>query len=384
MNETQSTDTLVVTIYNPYYEDNDNQIAQWYINNQISQYKTKDKNHNIYHQLSINGTNVARAYHRPNIIGMNQYQINTTYVQGTLTLSFAGIKSYHADRDNLYQQTINSLLHLLQENNIAFKVIRLDIAKDILSKFNHIVGMRTNKVGLHHGLNSPLNSDFNTTFYLETYAKKSTLKALIYDKTEKEKQKKNIIDNGISRIEVSIRTTKAQFKAINSKEEYISHIQKQLNKYMFINVSNEDQANELKQDYDFMIRNKITKPSKIFMDKVKVFKGVVLSNDLSSDTVEFLELCYCDNFNAKLKASYTTLNISFNNAIIERKSRLKKKSKPLMPRVAKQQQRFKRALTKRWDNIKAVEAKPKIKVSLDMFKGFKNSSIFQYPTNNLL
>lgn len=394
-NTIQSTDTLSVTIYNPYHELNDTLINNWYSSNNITQYSTKDKNKNSYNQLFIQQTdnkgnsnklNIARAYNKPNIIGMNQHQDKANYVQGTLTITFAGIKSYNQNNDTIKDTVINNLLHMLQKNNIAFQTKRVDIANDLHhSNFNNIFSMRINKQGYKHKFNTPFNQEYKTTFYLEQYTHQATLKALIYDKTIKERDKhKNIIESGIVRVEVSIRTTNAQHKVINTKEQYINHIQKQLNKYMFVEFPNQKAANELKKEYELMINNGITKPSTEFINKIKEFKGKYISTTLTAQTKKFLSLCYCENFNDKLKATYTHPEINLNKALIERTTRTKPSLKGLIKPISKQQKLFKAALNKRWVQEQKKNEPIKIVASLSMLKSFKNGSIFQHPSNTIL
>ena len=330
-NTIQSTDTQSVTIYNPYYEPNDTLINNWYSRNNITQYSTKDKQGHRYNQLSINKINIARAYNKPNNIGMNQYQDKANYIQGTLTINFAGIKSYNQKHDTIKDTVINNLLHMLQKNNIAFKTQRVDIANDKHnSNFNSMFAMRTNKQGYKHQFNSPFNQPYQTTFYLEQYTNQPSLKALIYDKTIKEQSKNNIIESGIVRAEVSIRTTNQQHKVISTKEQYINHIQKQLNKYMFVEFPNQSAANELKTEYELMINNGITKPSTEFINKIKELKGKYISTQLTEQTKEFLSLCYCEQFNDKLKATYTEPEINLNKALKERTKRIKPSLKGLI------------------------------------------------------
>ena len=289
----QSKDTLSITIYNPYYESSDILIDEWYSSNNITQYKAMDKNNNSYYQLYIQQTDsegntyhlkIARAYHRPNIIGMNQYQDKANYIQGTLSINFAGLKSYNHNSDTIKDTVINNLLTMLQKNNIAFQTKRVDIANDIHhSNFNNIFSMRTNKQGYKHQFNSPFNQPYKTTFYLEQYTPTPSVKALIYYKTIKEYNKhNNIIDNGIVRMETSIRTTNQQHKAISTKEQYINHIQNQLNKYMFVELPNQKAATELKKAYEVMINKGITKPSTAFLNKIKKLSGKHISTTLES------------------------------------------------------------------------------------------------------
>ena len=382
-NTIQSTDTQSVTIYNPYYELNDTLINNWYSRNNITQYSTKDKQGHRYNQLSINKINIARAYNRPNNIGMNQYQDKANYIQGTLTINFAGIKSYNQKHDTIKDKVINNLLTMLQKNNIAFQTKRVDIANDKHnSNFNSMFAMRTNKQGYKHQFNSPFNQPYQTTFYLEQYTNQPSLKALIYDKSIKEKDKhNNIIDNGIVRPEISIRTTNQQHKVISTKEQYINHIQKQLNKYMFVEFPNQSAANELKKEYELMINNGITKPSTEFINKIKELKGKYISTQLTEQTKEFLSLCYCEQFNDKLKATYTEPEINLNKAVKERTKRTAT-LKGLFKSQSKQQKLFKAALKKRW-NISAPTVQPteqrtpKITPTLSLLKSFTNGSIFQ-------
>lgn len=378
-NTIQSTDTLSVTIYNPYHELNDTLINNWYSRNNITQYSTKDQQGHRYNQLSINKINIARAYNKPNIIGMNQHQTKVDYIQGTLTINFAGIKSYNRSVDNTKDTVINNLFQMLQKNNIAFQTKIVDIANDTHNSiFNNTFAMRTNKQGYKHQFNSPFNQPYQTTFYLEQYSQNPSLKALIYDKTIKENEKhKNIIKSGIIRAEISIRTTNAQHKSITTKEQYTIHIQKQLNKYQFVEFPNQEAANELKKDYEIMINKGITKPSSAFMDKIKKLKGKYISTTLTAQTKKFLELCYCENFNDKLKATYTEPTINLNKALKERTTRTKPSLKGLFKSQSKQQKRFKAALKKRWVQEQKKNEPIKIVASISLLKSFKNGSIFQ-------
>ncbi len=385
----QSTDTLSVTIYNPYHELNDTLINNWYSDNQITQYSTMDKQGNSYNQLSIQSIHIARAYNRPNIIGMNQYQTKATYIQGTLSINFAGMKSYNNAVDNLKDKVIHNLLNMLQKNNIAFKTQRVDIANDKQnSDYKNMFAMRTNKQGYKYSFNSPFNQEYSTTFYLEQYINDPSLKSLIYDKTVKEKEKhKNIIESGIVRMETSIRTTNKQHKSIHTKEQYINHIQKQLNKYMFVEFPNRSAANELKEDYESMINNGITKPSSDFMLNIQRLNGNIISTQLTEKTIEFLELCYCEDFNEKLKATYTDIEINLSTATKERTKR-KSTIKGLIKPISKQQKLFKAALKKRWNNstvqtVQEEQRPPKITPTLALLKSFKNGSIFQEPSDIL-
>lgn len=220
MNTIQAMDTVVITVYNPYY---DKIINQWYDYEKIEQYQTQDKNNHRYNQLLLNGINICRAYHRPNVIGMSQYQASANYVQGTLTFSFAGLISYNEDNDNIRLELITNLLNLLQENDMAFRTIRLDIANDFKSQsIKNLLCMRTNQQGIKNGLNNPFNKEYDTTFYLEQYSTNPSLKALAYGKTEEEKSKKNIINDGIIRLERSIKTTKQQHNKMNSKSSTVA------------------------------------------------------------------------------------------------------------------------------------------------------------------
>ena len=377
----QSTDTLSVTIYNPYSENNDTLINNWYRDNLITQY-TANHNGNSYNQLSINKIKIARAYNRPNIIGFNKYQTKADYIQGTLSINFAGIKSYNQKHDTIKDTVINNLLHLLQKNNIAFKTQRVDIANDKHnSNYGNIVALRTDKRGYKHPFNKPSKSEYKTTFYLEQYSENPSLKALIYDKTVKEEEKhKNIIESGIIRAETSIRTTPAQHKSISTKEEYINHIQKQLNKYMFVEFPNQEAATKLKKDYELMINHGIAKPSSEFISKIKKLEGKYISTTLTAQTKKFLSLCYCENFNEKLKATYTEPTINLSTATKERTKR-KASVKGLIKPISKQQRRFKAALSKRWNTSKPIVQSNKIKPTLELLQSFKNGSIFQHPSN---
>jgi len=388
-NTIQSIDTLSVTIYNPYYEPTDTLINNWYSRNNITQYRTKDTQGHSYNQLSINKLNIARAYNKPNIIGMNQYQTKANYIQGTLTINFAGIKSYNHNNDTIKDKVINNLLHMLQKNNIAFQTKRVDIANDKQnSNFNNLFAMRTNKQGYKHQFNSPFNQEYSTTFYLEQYSLNPSLKALIYDKTVKEQSKNNIIESGIVRTEISIRTTNQQHKVISTKKQYINHIQKQLNKYLFVEFPNQEAAYELKKEYELMINKGITKPSTKFINKIKKLKGKYISTTLTAKTKKFLELYYCEGFNDKLKATYTEPEINLNKALKERTKRTATLIGLIKPQ-SKQQKLFKAALKKRW-NISAPTVQPteqcstKITPTLALLKSFKNGSIFQHPINTIL
>lgn len=393
MNTIQAMDTVVITVYNPYYDNNDKLINQWYLDNLIEQYKTQDKNNYSYNQLLINGTNICRAYHRPNIIGMNQYQASANYVQGTITFSFAGIKSYNHDNDNLHLQVITNLLNLLQDNGMAFRTIRLDVSDDFKSQsIKDLLCMRTNQQGIQNGLNSPFNQEYATTFYLEQYSNNPSLKALAYGKTEKEKSKNNIIDDGIVRVERSIRTTKQQHNKMNSKEDYINHIQNQLNKYLFVHFNSEEDANELKRDYELMINNgkPFSKVKKSFMKKIQQFNGSIISNTLTDATKEFLSLGYCENFNEKLKATYTHTAIKLNDALSIRKDRTEKRAtlKGIIKPINKQQKKFNELIKKRWDKIVeptvSTEQRPlKVKATLSLLKSLVGGSAFQHPTNSI-
>jgi len=376
----QATDTLSVTIYNPYHENNDILINNWYSHNQITQYTTKYKG-NSYNQLSINNINIGRAYNRPNIIGFNQYQDKANYIQGTLSINFAGLKSYNQKHDTIKSKALNNLLQMLQKNNIAFKTQRVDIANDKHnSNYDNFLSMRTNKQGYKHPFNKPSESEYQTTFYLEQYSEKPSLKALLYDKTIKEEEHKNIIPNGIVRAEISIRTTQKQHQAISTKEQYIDHIQKQLNKYMFVEFPNQEAATELKGDYELMINNGITKPSSEFISKIKSLNGNHMLTTLTPKTKKFLELCYCENFNEKLKATYTEPEINLSTATKERTKR-KASIKGFIKPISKQQRIFKRALSKRWDTSKPKSTKTE--PTLELIQSFKNGSIFQHPSNTI-
>jgi len=276
---------------------------------------------------------------------------------------------------------------MLQQNNIAYKTQRVDIANDTHhSNYDNIVALRTNKQGYKYQFNKPSESEYQTTFYLEQYTQKPSVKALIYDKTIKEKEKhNNIIDNGIVRTEISIRTTNKQHHSISTKEQYIKHIQKQLNKYMFVEFPTQEAATELKSAYELMINNGINKPSTALLKRIEELNGKYISTTLTEQTKEFLSLCYCENFNDKLKATYTEPSINLSSATKERtkrKASLKGKTK----HINKQQQKFKAALLKRWDKLKpTVQAvqPTKTKLTLAMLKSFKSGSIFQHPTDKI-
>ena len=383
MNTTQSIDTLSITIYNPYYELNDIIINQWYSDNLITQYSTKDKQGNSYNQLKINGIDIARAYNRPNVTGYNQYQDKSNYVQATLSINFAGLKSYNHNRDTIKSKALNNLLIMLQKNDIAFKLKRVDIANDTHhSNYDNIVALRTNKQGYKHQFNKPSESEYPTTFYLEQYTQKPSLKALIYDKTIKEKEKhNNIIDNGIVRAEVSIRITQSQYKNISTKEEYINHIQKQMNKYLFIECSSKNTATELKSAYELAIDNSTKNLSELFTNKANELNAKIISTQLTEQTKELLALSYCENFNDKLKATYTEPEINLSSAT---KERIKRKAslRGLIKPISKQQQLFKAALKKRWDKLEQKSAieitSTKTNVTLKLLKSFKNDKIFQH------
>jgi len=384
MNTTQSIDTLSITIYNPYYELNDIIINQWYSDNLITQYTTKDKQGHSYKQLQINGIDIARAYHRPNIVGFNQHQTKADYIQGTLSFNFAGLKSYNDNSDNLRLKALTTLLHILQDNNIAFKSKREDIANDIHnSNYDNIVALRTNKQGYKHPFNKPSKSEYSTTFYLEQYSPEPSLKALLYDKTVKEKSKKNIIESGIIRAEISIRTTQKQYSKIRTKEQYIKHVQNQMNKYLFIECNTAQEANELKNAYELAIDNNTKNLSALFTDKANELNTKIISTTLTEQTKELLSLSYCENFNDKLKATYTEPEINLSSANKKRKERKQASAQNLKP-ISKQQRLFITALKKRWDTSEPKAPKPtKIKPSLALLKSFKNGSIFQHPSNTL-
>jgi len=385
MNTTQSIDTLSITIYNPYYELNDIIINQWYSDNLITQYTTKNKEGHSYNQLKINGIDIARAYNKPNVIGYNQYQNKSNYVQGTLTINFAGLKSYNDNSDNLRLKALTNLLIILNDNNIAFKSKREDIATDIhQSHYDNVVALRTNKQGYKHSLLKPSKSEYSTTFYLEQYSLTPSVKALLYDKTIKEYNKhKNIIESGIVRMEISIRTTQKQYSKISTKEQYIKHVQNKMNKYLFIECPSKNVADELKSAYELAIDNGTKNLSALFTDKANQLNAKIISTTLTEQTKELLSLSYCENFNDKLKATYTEPEINLSSANKKRKERKQASAQNLKP-ISKQQRLFIRALKKRWGAKSATEpTSSKTKVTLALLKSFKNGSIFQHQSNTL-
>ena len=384
MNTTQSTDTKSITIYNPYYELNDILINQWYYDNNITQYTTKNKEGHSYNQLQINGIDIARAYNKPNVIGYNQHQTKSNYIQGTLSINFAGLKSYNQINDNIKLKALTNLLHILQNNNIAFKSKREDIATDKHnSNYDNIAALRTNKQGYKHSLLKPSKSEYSTTFYLEQYSLTPSVKALLYDKTIKEYNKhKNIIESGIVRMEISIRTTQKQYSKISTKEQYIKHVQNQMNKYLFIECKRVQEANELKSAYELAIDNGTKNLSALFTDKANQLNAKIISTTLTEQSKELLSLSYCENFNDKLKATYTEPEINLSSANKERIKR-KASAQNLKP-ISKQNRLFITALKKRWGAKSATEpTSSKTKVTLALLKSFKNGSIFQHPSNTL-
>ena len=386
MNTTQTTDTLSITIYNPYYELNDILINKWYSDNNITQYSTTNKQGHSYNQLQINGIDIARAYHRPKIIGYNQHQAKdkANYIQGTLSINFAGLKSYNQINDNIKLKALTNLLHILQDNNIAFKSKRVDIATDIHnSNYDNIAALRINKQGYKHQFNKPSQSEYSTTFYLEQYTPEPSVKALIYDKTLKEYNKhKNIIESGIVRMEISIRTTQKQHKAISTKEQYINHIQKQINKYLFTECPSKNTADTLKSAYELAIDNGTKNLSALFKTKANKLNAKIINTTLTEQTKELLTLSYCENFNDKLKATYTEPEINLSSANKERKERKQASAQNLKP-LSKQQKLFIRALKKRWSAKSATAKSTKTKVTLELLKSFKSGSIFQHQSNTL-
>ena len=320
-------DSVVINIYNLLL-NNDN-LQEFYLSNNIQLHRRTTKSKQVYYELTINDISIGRL----DRTGANQYQ-EYSYIQSVTTFSFAGIKSHNESKDILMTKVINELIEMLQTCSLPFNLTKLHIAKDITCKsINNILAMRTNRTGMTQRLNSPFNIYKKTSFYIENKdIKDPSLKGIVYDKTKKEKDKHhNIIAADIFRLEVGIQNLKR--KDFTSASQLLEHIQKQLDKYLFVHFTDINKCNILKKDYEKMVRRKTSKPSSSFMEKIKEFGGVIINNQLSDKTIEFINMCFCEDIERKIFNNYIEgyedhhLNDFMTNTSLERRLKMGKYKK---------------------------------------------------------
>ena len=314
-------DSLVINVINLKYFNK--QIQQFYKKNNLVIFNRKDKNNNPYRtikakptkaekQQAIKTAELIRTYQT----GQNQYlSAQNSHIQSITIFSFAGIKSYNHKMDTIKYNLITKFINFLREYNIPYILTRLDVAYDIsnLHSIENILAMRVNKVGLSKPLNNPFNYFESTSFYLEEYVKTQSLKTIVYDKTIKEHSRNNPIVDNITRAETSIRNLKR--KSFQTKQELIDFIQNQLNKYLIVRFDSIDNCNELKNDYEYMIKKRITKPSKEFKQKILNFSGVEVERQLSDEIIAFISKLYCENLEHKIFNSRISTNNRIKNII---------------------------------------------------------------------
>lgn len=133
-----------------------------------------------------------------------------------------------------------------------------------------------------------------------------------------------------------------------------------------------------------------SKVKKSFMKKIQQFNGNIISNTLTDELKEFIGQCYCENFNEKLKATYTHTAIKLNDALSIREDRTKKKAtlKGIIKPINKQQKKFNELLKQKWNKTVeptvSTEQRPlKVKATLSLLKSLVGGSTFQHPTNSI-
>jgi hypothetical protein len=182
------------------------------------------------------------------------------------TISFNGFKKY-SKRDDLILKTFNEVIKLLNDNDIVFYLTSIDLSIDFYnSKVEDLIytkSTRNTKKYLLSDLSTQSLSYITngSTFNLEKLSKdlsKTSVRAIIYNKSLKEKSKNNTtIEDNIIRFEAKIKNFRDIEKG--SVEKYNialkEEIKKRLSKYIINHKEYGDIAfNYLILDY-FLIKS---------------------------------------------------------------------------------------------------------------------------------
>ncbi len=170
---------------------------------------------------------------------------NTVMTTYYISLEFAGLMTYHPQRDKITHDTLMRMCAFLNTRNITFKLTGLDISLDLFTKYENVLALCTKKSPktIYHEANEI--QFYDTTSYIEKIPNNkihlAVQRAYLYDKAVKES-----LPYPLTRFEL-----KLQPKFFNkNRENMLSGIVNALDRYHVMYVPNKKEKQHLMDEYD--------------------------------------------------------------------------------------------------------------------------------------
>ncbi len=192
-----------------------------------------------------------------------------------IKIVWAGLKKYNEFTDRLSLLSMLSICSYLNgELRYNLKLCELDIAQDINEYSENILVLPINRVPNVNYYRPDEEQPFAETTYIEKInikrKKHLSLRSYVYPKHERE----GLDDEVITRFEVALKTAFFSNKSTDF-HEILASVQKALNRYAVLRISNFDERNSIVQEYngiiDSDIKNKSRKLNSLPLDGNRLF-----------------------------------------------------------------------------------------------------------------